>query len=235
MKVPIIIDGQMVRIHQGAKILEAAQKAGIFIPTLCYHDDLHPYGACRLCMVEVVQNKQRRLVTACTQPAESGMEVFTDTTRLRKTRSTIMELLLARCPDVPVIQSMAASMGIDSTRFKKVEANECILCGLCVRFCEEVVGVGAIGLADRGVDREVATPFNVASDVCIGCGSCTYICPTGCIEMAADENTPRLRSLKMGNQHFEPCPNEYDCPSCRTDEDFLTDLKRTISEFRSAP
>jgi NADH dehydrogenase/NADH:ubiquinone oxidoreductase subunit G len=95
------------------------------------------------------------------------MEVFTDTSRVRQIRRTVVELLLARCPDVSLLQTMARQMGIVSSGFKKIEANECILCGLCVRFCEEVVGVGAIGLASRGIDREVATPFKVASDVCI--------------------------------------------------------------------
>jgi len=124
-------------------------------------------------------------------------------------------------------------MGIESSMFKKKEANECILCGLCVRFCEEVVGVGAIGLSNRGINREVATPFKVASDVCIGCGSCTYICPTGCIEMTPDEKTPRLRTMKMGNRSLEPCPNNYECDSCPTEQDFLKNMKRVIGEFRS--
>jgi Pyruvate/2-oxoacid:ferredoxin oxidoreductase delta subunit len=144
----------------------------------------------------------------------------------------IVELLLARCPDVPLLQTMDRQMGIELSRFKKKEANECILCGLCVRFCEEVVGVSAIGLANRGVDREVATPFKVATDVCIGCGSCTYICPTGCIEMVPDEKIPRLRTMKMGNRFLEPCPNNYQCETCPIEQAFLEDMKRVITEFR---
>jgi len=233
LKALIIIDGQMVEIDQGTTLLQAAKKAGIFIPTLCYHEALKPYGSCRLCMVEVVQNKQRRLVTSCNFPAERGMEVYTDTEKVRGIRRMIVELLLARCPDVPLLKTMARQMGIEAPRFKKIEANECILCGLCVRFCEEVVGVGAIGLSNRGINREVATPFKVASDVCIGCGSCTYICPTGCIEMTPDEKTPRLRTMKMGTRSLEPCPNNYECDSCPTEQDFLKNMKRVIGEFRS--
>ncbi len=224
----------MVQIDQGAPIIEAAKKAGIVIPTLCYHEALKPYGSCRLCMVEIVQNKQRRLVTSCNFPVEGGMEVLTDTPEVRQVRRMVVELLLARCPDVPLLQTLARRMGIETPRFKKKETNECILCGLCVRFCEEVVGVGAIGLANRGVDREVTTPFKVATDVCIGCGSCTYICPTGCIEMVPDEKIPRLRSMKMGNRSFEPCSNDYQCETCSTEEEFLTNMKCVINEFRSA-
>ncbi len=231
--IPILIDGKMVQIDHGSPIIEAARKAGVIIPTLCYHEALKPYGSCRLCMVEIVQNKQRRLVTSCNFPVEGYMEVFTDTSRVRQIRRMIVELLLARCPEVPMIRTMAKQMGIESSMFKKKEANECILCGLCVRFCEEVVGVGAIGLANRGIDSEVATPFKVASDICIGCGACTYICPTGCIEMVPDEKTPRLRSMKMGNLTLVPCPNNYQCESCPTDENFFAEMKNVITEFRS--
>ena len=233
MKVSVIIDGQMVQIEQEAPIIDAAKKAGIFIPTLCYHEALKPYGSCRLCMIEVVQDGQRRLVTACNSPVAVGIEIFTNTPRVRQIRRMVVELLLARCPDVPLLETMAKQMGIGSSRFKKREANECILCGLCVRFCEEIVGVSAIGLANRGVDREVATPFKVASDVCIGCGSCTYICPTGCIEMVRDKKIPSLHSLKMGNCSFEPCPNNYQCETCQIEQEFFKNIKHVIAEFRN--
>jgi len=232
VKVAIIIDGQRVQIDRGAPIIDAARKAGIFIPTLCYHEAIKAYGSCRLCMVEVIQNRQSRLVTSCNFPAEGGMEVFTDTPRVRKIRRVIVELLLARCPDVPLLRTMAVQMGIDFNRFRKKEGKECILCGLCVRFCEEVVGVGAIGLANRGTEREVATPFKVASDVCIGCGSCTYICPTGCIEMVPDEETPKLRRMNLGKLSLSPCPNKYQCETCSIEQEFFEDIKRVIADFR---
>jgi len=233
VKVPIIIDGQMVQIDQGAPIIDAAKKVGVVIPTLCYHEALKPYGACRLCMVEIVLNKQRRLVTACNFPVEVGMEVFTDTIKVRHIRRMIIELLLARCPDVSVLKTMARQMGIKLSRFKKQDAAECILCGLCVRFCEEVVGVGAIGLANRGIDREVATPFKVASDVCIGCGSCTYICPTGCIEMVPDKKIPQMRTIKMGQHSLNPCINEFQCETCPVEKEFFEDMRLVIAEFRN--
>src|SRR3989304_9202806 len=121
MKIPIIIDGHLVQVDKGATIMSAAKKAGVFIPTLCYHEALKPYGACRLCIVEIIQNKQRRLVTSCNFPAEPAMEVFTDTTRVRQIRRQIIELLLARCSDVPVIQTLAKRMGIEASGFKKRE------------------------------------------------------------------------------------------------------------------
>jgi len=97
-------------------IIEAAKKAGIVIPTLCHHEAVKPYGSCRLCMVEIVQNKQRRLVTSCNSPVDTGgLEVFTDTIRIRQIRRTIIELLLARCPEVPVLQSMARQIGVESS------------------------------------------------------------------------------------------------------------------------
>jgi bidirectional [NiFe] hydrogenase diaphorase subunit len=234
MKIPIMIDGRMVQVEQGTMIIEAAGKAGKVIPTLCHHEAVKAYGSCRLCMVELVQNKQRRLVTSCNSPIDSsGIEIFTDTARVRQIRRSIIELLLARCPDVPVLQTMARQMGIKSLRLKKKNDKQCILCGLCVRFCEEVVGVGAIGLANRGTEREVATPFKTGSAVCIGCGSCSYICPTGCLEMVPDKLDPRLRSLTMGSLSLPACNSNFQCDSCATDQEFLNKMKQVVSEFRS--
>ena len=95
-----------------------------------------------------------------------------------------------------------------------------------------VIGVGAIGLASRGIEREIATPFKVATDVCIGCGSCTYICPTGCIEMESNSKTPQLRSLKIGDRQASPCQNDYKCTSCPTEQEFLAGLKKAVRDFR---
>lgn len=233
MEISIIIDGQRAQIERGAPIIEAVKKLGIAVPTLCYHEALKSYGACRLCMVELIQNKQSRLVTSCNFPVDSGMEVLTDTQRVRKIRRTIIELLLARCGSVPQIQVLARQMGVDSVRFRKKEKQPCILCGLCVRFCEEVVGVGAIGLSNRGTEREIASPFNAPSDICIGCGSCTYICPTQSIEMAPDENEPLLRKLLMGDLQLPPCRHGYECSSCPSDQAFLEEMKKAVREFRS--
>jgi NADH dehydrogenase/NADH:ubiquinone oxidoreductase subunit G len=233
MKIQIIIDGHMVQVDKGTPVLHAAKKAGIVIPTLCYHEALKPYGACRLCMVEVLQNRQRRLVTSCNFPAETGMEVFTDTDRVRQARKNVIELLFARCPEVPMVQTMARRMGIEKTGFKKIESKECILCGLCVRFCEEVVGASAIGLSNRGTEREVTTPFKSSSDTCIGCGSCTYICPTGCIEMVHDGKTSGMRRMYMGRLPLETCKNDYKCEDCDIEQQFIKDITNAVAKFRS--
>ncbi len=215
-------------------IIKAARKAGVVVPTLCHHEAVKPYGSCRLCMVEVRQNNQRRLVTSCNFPVEgAGIEVFTDTPQVRQIRRSLIELLMARCPDVPVLQTMAHRMGIENSTLKKKGDQRCILCGLCVRFCEETVGVNAIGLANRGTEREVATPFRKGSSVCIGCGSCSYICPTGCIEMVPDAQKPGLRQLRMGSLSLPECDGNYRCSSCARDEDFVAGLKRAVAEFRS--
>jgi ferredoxin len=146
---------------------------------------------------------------------------------------SIIELLLARCPNVPELLTMAHQMGIESSRLKRKNDELCILCGLCVRFCEEVVGAGAIGLANRGTEREVATPFKAGSEVCIGCGSCSYICPTGCIEMVQDTQDPRLRSLIMGPLSLPSCDNDFQCGSCTRDQEFVASFKQVIAEFRN--
>jgi NADH dehydrogenase/NADH:ubiquinone oxidoreductase subunit G len=161
------------------------------------------------------------------------MEVFTDTVRVKAVRRKVVELLLARCPDVPLIQNMARHMGIEHSRFRNREDKECILCGLCVRFCEEVVGVNAIGLSNRGVECEVTTPFKSSSDTCIGCGSCTYICPAGCIEMIPDEKTSGMRKMNMGRLSLETCPNDYKCTDCDIEQQFIKDIKNVIAQFRN--
>ena len=231
--VTLTIDGQHVRVEGGTPILEVARQLGIHIPTLCYHPALKPHGACRLCMVEVIKNKWSKLVTSCNYPAEEGLEVSTSSDRVKRTRRVLMEFLLARCPNVPVIRQLAERKGIRASRLKKIDDQRCILCGLCVRTCEEMVGVSAIGFVNRGTKREVNTPFGVNSDVCIGCGSCTYICPTGCIEMVIKPETPGGRSLNMGDLALDICPNDHDCENCKIDHLFLDQMRRVIEDTRS--
>jgi len=192
-KVNLTIDGMACRAKEGATILEVARDNGIEIPTLCYNEALGPEGRCRLCMVEIKRGNRTRLVTSCLYPVEEGLQVQTGTDKVLLTRKMVLELLLARVPDSEVIRNMATKFGVEKARFKPDEGNwKCILCGLCVKTCEEAVGVSAIGLAYRGSDKKVGTPYAEPTGVCIGCGACHFICPTGAIQMTEKEG---MRSI----------------------------------------
>lgn len=177
------INGKSIQAEKGQSILEVAQANGIYIPTLCFQEGLKPYGACGLCIVEIKKDGKKRVETSCTYPAEDGLEVKTDTSRIREDRKVILELLLARCPEVTALKRLALEYGIVdcSPQFKK-ENDECILCGLCVRACNEVVKAGAIQFALTGLYRIVDSPFHKKAEDCIACGSCAFICPTGVIK-----------------------------------------------------
>lgn len=155
--IPFAIDGQPVEGKEGGSVLEVALDTGIEIPHLCYHESVKPYGACRLCLVEVVRKGRSRMTTSCTYPVMEGIEVFTQTEKVMRARRMIIELILAMCPGDPLIQDMAKEMGVNQVRFKQ-EDKDCILCGLCSRVCEEVVGASAIQFAFRGDRREMIPP-----------------------------------------------------------------------------
>lgn len=210
--VNLTINGLRVQAEEGQTILEVARDfLGINIPTLCYLEGLTPYGACRLCTVEVDEGRRTRLVTSCTYPVKEGIVVKTDSERVIKARRMIVELLLSSCPNSRKLQDLAASMGINRVRFK-MEKNDCILCGLCVRMCKEQMRGEAIGFAGRGVHRKVAVPFDKSSEVCRNCGACMYICPA--VET-------QCRGVKVpgeicgGCQSFVPvCLDSYDHVMC---------------------
>ena len=179
-EVTLRIDDKEVKANEGATILEAARKVGIEIPTLCYSSALSPFGACRVCSVEITDKRGRKkIVTSCNYPVYEGLVVSTKSDKVLKTRRLLLELLLARCPKVKKIQDLAQKYGVQASRFWIDDAEEdCILCGLCARVCEERIGVYAINFAKRGVEREVTTPYHRLSDDCIGCGACAIVCPT---------------------------------------------------------
>jgi coenzyme F420 hydrogenase subunit beta len=170
------INGLEVQVEPGTTILEAAQFLGFPIPTLCHLEGLTPYGACRLCVVEIGAGDKAKLVTSCTYPVEDGLTVRTASERVMKARKIILELLLASTPQSKVIQDLAAAYEIRQQRFRQ-EYEDCILCGRCVRMCEEQMMAKAIGFRGRGENRSVGTPFDIQSDVCRLCGGCIYVCP----------------------------------------------------------
>jgi coenzyme F420 hydrogenase subunit beta len=174
--IELTINGIDVTVQRGSTLLEAAQFLGLPIPTLCHMEGLTPYGACRLCVVEVGKPPNSRLVTSCTYPAEKGLTVRTASARVVRARKIIVELLLASCPQSKTIQDIAASMDVRQQRFRQ-EHEDCILCGRCVRMCSEQMMAGAIGFTGRGESRAIGTPFDSTSEVCRLCGGCIYVCP----------------------------------------------------------
>jgi bidirectional [NiFe] hydrogenase diaphorase subunit len=199
------INGKEVRAEKGETILEAARKAAVTIPTLCHHDTLGADGRCRLCVVEIQRGNRRRIVTSCLYPVENGIDVFTETPDVRLIRSTVLELLLARCPDSEVIQYEARQHGVTTTRYTKDnDKGKCILCNLCVKTCETLVGVSAIGMTGKGSLKRVSAPFDEPSEVCIGCGACAVVCPTGHIYM---EDRSGIRTIWKKKFQLAKCPN----------------------------
>ena len=170
------LNGLEVKVEKGATLLEAAQFYGFPIPTLCHLEGLSPYGACRLCVVEIGSGDNTKLVTSCTYKVEENLNVRTASERVVKARKMIIELLLASCPQSKIIQDIASAHQVSQQRFKQ-EHEDCILCGLCVRICEEQMMGKAIGFRGRGENRSIGTPFDVKSEECRLCGACIYVCP----------------------------------------------------------
>jgi heterodisulfide reductase subunit A len=176
-KISLVIDGRSVEVEKGATLLDACGNLDIKIPTLCYHKALSPYGACRLCLVEVEQGGRTSIQTSCNYPVREGLVVRTSTERVVRTRRMMAELLLARCPDSESIKAVAEELGATGTRIEP-KNEDCILCGLCVRVCKERMGRGVLGFSNRGSKRVVTPAFDEHSEECQTCGACYYICPT---------------------------------------------------------
>ncbi|HEX9116230.1 MAG TPA: 2Fe-2S iron-sulfur cluster-binding protein, partial [Anaerolineae bacterium] len=135
--VNLIVNGQKVQAETGTMLLEAIRSAGVEVPTLCNMDGLTPYGGCRMCSVELCRNGRSWVTTSCNYPVEEGLEVVTESARALATRQMMAELLLARCPNVPSVQRLAASVGVTGTAFgAENEDEDCVLCPRCVRVCQ---------------------------------------------------------------------------------------------------
>lgn len=203
--IAVTIDGQKIETGEGQTILEAAREHGIHIPTLCYHEALEPFGACRVCVVEVEAGRGRQLVASCSFPCTDGLVVYTNSEAVLRSRRVSVELLMATARQVPAIRQLAEELGIREPRFKLPE-DRCILCGLCVRACKEIVGVGAISVINRGIQKKVSPPFRIASNACIRCGTCVLICPTGAITLA---------DVAGEAPTIHPWSSEFEAVACR--------------------
>jgi bidirectional [NiFe] hydrogenase diaphorase subunit len=177
------IDGREVEAREGMTVLEAAQSAGIPIPTFCHHEKLEPYGGCRLCIVEAEAQGRTRLVASCVHPVERGLVVRTRSGKIDRIRKTLLELLLAHAPDSPKLKELAEEYGADKDRYEK-EASFCVHCGLCVRYCAEVKKKNAVGFISRGTKKEISFIPEIAAVECASCKECFPLCPTSYLQAA---------------------------------------------------
>jgi len=180
-EIQLQIDGKEVKATEGMTILEAARRAGISIPTLCHHEKLEPFGACRICLVEVDVRGWKRHVVSCVYPVAENLVVKTRSEKIDKIRKMILELLLAHAPDSPDLKDLAKEYGADKDRFEK-EASFCIHCALCVRYCAEVKKANAVGFVDRGIRKEISFIPEIAARECNDCKECFPLCPTSYLQ-----------------------------------------------------
>lgn len=208
----IKIDGIEFDSPEGWTVLEVARFLGIDVATLCYHEGLSPWGACRLCLVEVFDRNGSKLVSSCTHPVTEGLDVKTATSRVIKTRNMVLELLISECPSSKVLQDMASKWGLNKVRIEP-KWKDCILCGLCVRVCEEQMMAGAIQFGNRGQHLEVSPPFDINSDLCRQCGACMEICPVVTLRCdGADATTVLCNGCY--NEIQPTCADEFDSYDC---------------------
>jgi NAD-dependent dihydropyrimidine dehydrogenase PreA subunit len=230
-EIEITINGRKVKASEREPLLDVCARESIYVPALCHHYRLEPYGVCRVCLVKVSWGKKSKYVTACNYPVESGDIFDTETEDIKKLRRMSIEALLGRCPGEPKIVEFARRHGVTESRFAppKPEGDDCILCGLCVRVCDEVVGARALGFMGRGPSREVSTPYLVDPDSCIGCGACSALCPTTRMKMEGEKvaillrNHGDIRLCRYTLMGFFPggiCANSYRCRSCDIDQKF---------------
>jgi NADH dehydrogenase/NADH:ubiquinone oxidoreductase subunit G len=182
-EISLTIDGKEVAAESGMTLLEAARGAGIRIPTLCHHEQLAPFGGCRLCIVEAESRGRTQLVVSCVYPVEEGLDVRTSSDKVDRIRRTLVELLMAHAPDSPELKALADEYGADRDRFDK-STSFCVHCGLCVRYCAEVVKKNAVGFIDRGVRKEISFVPEIAAKECNDCKACFPLCPTSYLQAA---------------------------------------------------
>ncbi len=228
-RVGYLVDGRRFEGRRGESLLEALRREGFEVPSLCHHAQLEPAGNCRLCLVEVERRGKRRVTTSCNYPLLEGTEVFLDTERVKRLRRGVLQLLLAMAPRDEAVKKVAERYGVGETPFAILSASDnCILCGLCVRVCRQVVGKEAISLGGRGEKKHLGRrPLDEFPTECIGCGACAFVCPTGAISME-EVAVERLRSrwgerrpcryALLGLLPGSVCESDYRCATCEIDQ-----------------
>jgi bidirectional [NiFe] hydrogenase diaphorase subunit len=193
--IQITINDRHIAVIEGTSVLQAARELGIYIPTLCFLEELSPSGACRLCIVEISNPSRNSKISwidsACVYPVSEGLSIQTDSPRVIRERKLILELLLSRAPDSKQVRELALEYNLEKPRFSAVDNGEsnCILCGLCIRVCNELIKANAIGTSQRGIRKEISSPYKIAATLCIGCLACVYVCPTGVIEFELEKSS----------------------------------------------
>jgi NADH dehydrogenase/NADH:ubiquinone oxidoreductase subunit G len=182
-EIALKIDDKEVKVAAGTTVLEAAQQAGIYIPTLCHHEKLEAFGGCRLCIVEVESRGWTSYVVSCLYPVAKDIIVRTRSEKVDKIRKVIVEELMAHAPDAPELVKLAEVYGADRNRFERKESF-CVVCGLCVRYCEEVKHKHAVGFIENGARREISFIPEIAKKECWDCQECFALCPTSYAQAA---------------------------------------------------
>ena len=207
-QVTIPIDGAQLRATKPSSVLDVAIEYGICIPHLCHVQTLTDIGACRLCIVEHVRNGKAVVTASCTLQVEDGMVIRSNTDRIRRLRRNLAELLVAEAPNSRAIQDIAVRCGVKEVRYPW-HNESCVLCGRCVRMCNELWQAKALGFVGRGKDRHVDFPFGVRPDFCKHCGACVDTCPMtippcdGPMERGAEYLCLRCESQLSMNETFD--------------------------------
>lgn len=187
-QIDIKINGKPCTCTKGEFLLEVAKRNGFYIPTLCHHPGIAEQGCCRVCLAEVAENGRSKIVVSCVYPVERPCEVYTDSERVKEDRSVVLMLLAMRAPESTEIKALCKQYGaIDHSRFKPIDGEKCIMCGLCARACASL-GAGAISTVLRGTSKKISTPYDEPSETCVGCLSCTKVCPTNAIAYTEDKD-----------------------------------------------